>query len=268
MQEFNELSFTTIEQHKESTQGRIERDSRDLQKILSKFATCSPFSENPSLRNIVNGVVADTEFNVHEFHSVGEGIINKMIGQPVFSIAFKRKDKAKTLGNMTSVKVAPDRTICPGLLFQRFLVVSKMANMSLDDVMRYKLSPFPSALFGAKNMQKKGSRGQETSGEAQNDPPKTEHYVLGGGSLLQRIPWKRGDTYGTIAQSYAEFTVNRFPSATVVFDRYLGGPSIKDNTLQKRGKNSFPTVSFTEETEFSWKKEKFLYRDSNKQNKT
>ena len=106
--------------------------------------------------------------------------MDKMIGQSVFSIAFKRKDKAKTLANISSVKVAPERTIDPGLLFQRFLVVLKLGVLSLEDVMMYELSPFPLALF-----------------EVQ---PKTQHYVQDGGSLLQRLSWKKGETYGSMAQ--------------------------------------------------------------------
>ena len=50
----------------------------------------------------------------------------------------------------------------------------------------------------------------------------------------------------------------------MVFDGYGEGPSIKDNTHQRRGKNLHPIVSFTAETEFSGKKEDFLSRDKNK----
>ena len=103
----------------------------------------------------------------------------------------------------------------------------------------------------------------EATGDAQ---PKTQHYVLDGGSLLQRLSWKKGETYGSNAQSYAEFTSRRYPSATVVFDGYLGGPTIKDNPHQRRGKNVHPVISFTEETVFAGKKDEFLSRDRNKQN--
>ena len=50
----------------------------------------------------------------------------------------------------------------------------------------------------------------------------------------------------------------------MVFDGYGEGPSIKDNTRQRRGKKVHPIVSFTAETEFSGKKEDFLSRDKNK----
>ena len=50
-----------------------------------------------------------------------------------------------------------------------------------------------------------------------------------------------------------------------MFDGYEDGPSIKDNTHQRRGNNIHPIVNFTGETEFSGKKEEFLSRDLNKQ---
>lgn len=227
----------------------------------------------------MNGVVAEGDVNVHEFESVGRNIMDKMIGQSVFSLSFKRKDKAKTLANISSVKVTPERTIDPGLLFQRFLVVSQLGVLSLEDIMKYELSPFPPALFEARKVLRKPDKPQlanaitdyatkasrETREATGDAPPKTQHYVLDGGSLLQRLPWKRGETYGSIAQSYAEFTTRRYQMATVVFDGYLGGPTIKDNTHQRRGKNVHAVISFTEETVFDGKKDEFLSRDRNKQ---
>ena len=210
--------------------------------------------------------MADGDVNVHEFESVGRNIMDKMIGQSVFAIAFKWKDKAKTLANISSVKVAPERTIDPGLLFQRFLVVSKVGVLSLEDVMKYELSLFPPALCEARKVLRKPNKPQlanairdyatkaswETHEATRDAQQKTQHYVL--------------ETYGSIAQSYAEFTIRRYPSATVVFDGYLGGPTIKDNMHQRRGKNVHPVISFTEETVFAGKKDEFLSRDRNKQN--
>lgn len=45
------------------------------------------------------------------------------------------------------------------------------------------------------------------AGEVPNESiPQTEHYVLDGGSLLHRVPWKKGSSYGAIAKLYADFT--------------------------------------------------------------
>jgi len=276
MQDFNHLSYTTSEQHKESTDSRITRDASDLSKIMSKLDGYTPFSSDPSLRNVVSGVVAAEDVNVHEYSSVGMRIIDKMIEQPVFSISFKRKDKAKTLGDMSSVQITSEQTIDPALLFQRFVVVSKTEDLSMEEVMNFELSPFPPSLFEARNILRKAGKPQlavaitehsrKISNEAVTDSiPKTDHYVLDGGSLLHRVQWKAGDTYGAIAQSYADFTVRHYSLATVVFDGYGEGPSIKDNTHQRRGQNIHPVVHFTAETEFTGKKDAFLSRASNKQ---
>ena len=57
MQDFNQLTHTTSDQHKETTNARMCRDISDIAKINSKLNTFTPFSEDPSLRNIVNGLV-------------------------------------------------------------------------------------------------------------------------------------------------------------------------------------------------------------------
>ena len=71
MQEFTNLSCTTTEQHKESTEASKKRDAVDLEEINSKLEAWPPFSPDPSLRNVVTGVVAEEAMNVHEYESVG-----------------------------------------------------------------------------------------------------------------------------------------------------------------------------------------------------
>ena len=45
-------------------------------------------------------------------------------------------------------------------------------------------------------------------------------YVLDGGSLLQRIPWTQGTTYGEIRAVYTEYVTKKFGEAITVFDGY------------------------------------------------
>jgi hypothetical protein len=94
--------------------------------------------------------------------------------------------------------------------------------------------------------------------------PKTEHYVLDGGSLLHRLKWTEGNTYSSIAEAYASFTTELYGKATVVFDGY-GGPSTKDNTHQRRKTTNVKnTVNITETTKFVGKKDDFLSNENNK----
>ena len=51
MQDFNSLTYTTSNQHRETTDACLNRDIHDLAKINSRPFT--PFSEDHSLRNIV-----------------------------------------------------------------------------------------------------------------------------------------------------------------------------------------------------------------------
>ncbi len=154
--------------------------------------------------------------------------------------------------------------------------MSKTEQFSLEDVMSYELCSVPAALFKGKEIFRKANKPQlaqavtEFSIKKSNKTvldsiPPTEHYVLDGGSLVHRLAWKKGDSYGAIAQSYADFTIRHYGKATVVFDGYSEGPSIKDNTHQRLDENTHPIVNFNEETEFVGRKGDFLSRSCNKQ---
>ena len=79
MQDFTNLTYTTSPQHKDSTEARIKRDASDLEKIRIKLAAWSPFTSDPTLRNIANGIVAGPDVNVHDFESVGNKISEDII---------------------------------------------------------------------------------------------------------------------------------------------------------------------------------------------
>jgi len=59
---------------------------------------------------------------------------------------------------------------------------------------------------------------------------RTVTHVLDGGSLLQRIPWKKGDTFEDIASMYMKHVSKNFLNPVVVFDGYKSGPTTKDMT--------------------------------------
>ena len=64
MKDFTDLTYITSPQHKDLTEARIKRDGSDLEKIRTKLAACSPFTSDPTLRNIVNGIVAGPDVNI------------------------------------------------------------------------------------------------------------------------------------------------------------------------------------------------------------
>ena len=59
---------------------------------------------------------------------------------------------------------------------------------------------------------------------------RTVTHVLDGGTLLQRIPWKKGDTSEDIASMYIKYVSKNFLNPMAVFDGYKSGPTTKDMT--------------------------------------
>lgn len=78
-------------------------------------------------------------------------MITKMEDQLIFSYSHKRNTKVKIMASARAVKVAEDKTTDPAPLFQRFLVVSQSGELSLNEVMKHELSPYPPSLFEGKH---------------------------------------------------------------------------------------------------------------------
>ncbi|KAH3849233.1 hypothetical protein DPMN_091629 [Dreissena polymorpha] len=79
MQDFTDLTYTSIPQHKDSTEACIKGDSFDLEKMQTQITTCSTYTANPTLRNMVNKIVAGSDVNVHAVEAFGKTIIRDII---------------------------------------------------------------------------------------------------------------------------------------------------------------------------------------------
>ena len=140
--------------------------------------------------------------------------------------------------------------------------------------MKYELSPYPPSLFEGKNLLRKPDKAPllhavrnhvNSSNGAIQVIPKTDHYVIDGGSLIHRLKWTDGSTYNSIADAYASFTVDVYGNATVVFDGYDGGPSTKGNAHQRRTRTKVTNkVDISDATKFVGKKDDFLSNGMNK----
>jgi len=142
-------------------------------------------------------------------------------------------------------------------------------------MMKYELSPYPPSLFEAKYLLRNPEKAQlleairnhvkSSDAAVIQSIPKTDHYVLDGGSLLHRLKWKEGSTYSSIVDNYSSFTVKLYGKATVVFDGYNGRPSTKDNKHLRRRSSVANNVNIREATQFVWKMQDFLANETNKQ---
>ena len=190
MQERTANIYTAGEQHKELSTFRVSRDDADFVTIIAKLE---------------NDIV-----NVHDLFTIGNDVVKNMDSHFIFSYSHKTSLNVKTLASSSAINVADDRTIDPALLFQRFLVVSQTGDLQIGEVMNYELSPYLMSLFEAESIFRQADKLQlaevirnYTSPKSDNAVtqrvPRTDHYVLDGGSLLHYLKWMEGCTYSSTA---------------------------------------------------------------------
>ena len=141
--------------------------------------------------------------------------------------------------------------------------------------MSFELSLNPMSLFEGKGILRQADKPKlaealrnhvKTISDSVVTVPVTEHIVLDGGSLLHRLKWKEGSTYSSSADEPASFTVKNYGRATVEFDGYDIGPSIKDYTHHRRSRKlNANKVNIAEVTKFAGEKENLWSSGENKQ---
>ncbi len=198
MQELTGVNYNTGEQNKDMIKSRQARDWKDTHTILSYFQENSPFTSDNTLRNISTGVHAHATVNVDKAEAVGRAILEDMEGKTVDEYVFKRVKQAVTLDCKSSVKVDGDVIqIDPQLLFQRLTLVAKSRD-NLEDVFRFELCSYPTALFSGVQFLREANKPVLANAiwsllpDQVLELPVDSQYVLDGGALLQRIPWRKG----------------------------------------------------------------------------
>ena len=72
MEENTGVLYTSSEQHKSSTKGRITRDNSSATELYNRLTQNSTFTNDTALRNIMYGITADISTNVDDFYTMGE----------------------------------------------------------------------------------------------------------------------------------------------------------------------------------------------------
>ena len=274
MQNIAGVRYSTSEQHQEASAPRLKVDGSDFDKVYLFLEEREPFRENSPLINIVTGVEAGAHVNCHKSLSIGNCILNNMVGQDIYKHTFKRTLTAKTM-NTVSVddKKGNSFVIDPNLMFQRLLTATIIRRDGIDiaDVFRHELSVFPPRLFASDTMMLNSDNKSQllTTIKAVEDETTTNeenmNYVVDGGMLVQRIPWKVGASFSDIMASYHTFLAKySSQKTTVVFDGYKN--STKDMVYQKRTRhfncaNIHPVLT----SRLTLKKQHFLSNLANKQ---
>ena len=201
-----------------------------------------PFAPDPALRGLVSGITANKDVNVDNAEQVGNNILLTMIGENVLEYTFKRKFQAVTLGSQTAVMIQGEAVqVDPQLLFQRLSIVACNGDDAAE-AFRYELCSYPPALFESPQLLRQANKASLADAMwdivKESQPESASkldvHCIVDGGALLQRLPWRHGDLFETICQMYVDYVMRKYSRATVVFDEYVDGPSIKDVTHNRR----------------------------------
>ena len=160
MQTLTGVNYQTSEQHKDLTKSRQQRDFKDLQTVTTYLNARSPFSADPSLRNIASGVVADDNVNADTAREIGLKILVSMIGKNALDFSFRHKDQTTTLATKSAV-VLPGEVIQvdPQLLFQRLSVVATSGRYDdPQEQFKYEMCSYPPALFESSLLPKQANK--------------------------------------------------------------------------------------------------------------
>jgi len=278
MQEFTGVNYNSGEQNKDMTDARKERDKTDTSKILSALADHSPFSSDPHLRNIMNGVHGDSSVNVDDAKTVGEKVLSSMTCESPLEYTFKKANHAVTLATKSAIKIDNEHVqVYPQLLFQRLILASHQCE-DLPALFCYELCTYPASLFDSSLMLLQPNKPALADALWSKLSPQTQaemapnkkgiQYVLDGGALLHRIVWPSPGTatYKEVCELYCSYVTKKYGRAIIVFDGYKDSTSTKQMTQQRRasGKTA-PTVSVSGEIKTTVKKDLFLSNAKNKQ---
>ena len=203
MQQVTGVNYEFSEQqHKEATKSRKEKDYEDAIAVMTYLHPRCPFDGRPDLVNIHTGEVADKDVNVDEALAIGNKILESAKDELVSSFTFKRKEQAIVMKPDTVLTLKDDVVVVdPQLLFQRLIASVRDigVDVDLETAFSYELCTYPASLISTDGLLRTADKPKladelwKVVGKSQTEVPMNDvHYVLDGGSFMQRIKWVKG----------------------------------------------------------------------------
>ena len=262
-------------EHTDVGAARAARDSSDLEKLLSWLDVHDPFLVSDSnLRNISTGVTASDSDKItcDVAEEVGAAIQTSMDNHQFSEIVLKKCDQVRTLAVLQKTHTGSKQDVIANssALFHRLIVLIERSS-DVQNYFMYEMTPVPTSIFRNGYMRKPNKAALArclTADLSLSVMPDRVCYVVDGGTLLRKVKWLKGITYGDVVQQYVDYVIRRYGhGAHVVFDGYAGGPSVKDHEHQRRAskvKAVSPDVSLNATTPVVCEQESFLANDNNK----
>ena len=136
--------------------------------------------------------------------------------------------------------MSKNNKIEPQQLYQRLLATG-IGSIELSTLFQYDLCSYPLSLFDPKLLLRLADKADLQNGLIQkvtecviSDSPLGVVYVLNGGSMLQRLPCPKFNSFINLCRFYIQFIHGHFQNVLVVFVGYNSDPSTKDETNQRK----------------------------------
>ena len=191
---FCNVSFKKSHQHDDASDARITRDDADVGKLVLWLESHNPFTTSDVFISIATGVSGDEGVNCCDAFEVGLNAMKRVDGDNFKDMKLKRSEKSVPLLAVNS-KIVINKEVVPIdplLLFQRISII-KSSDNELKEFLQYELAPFPLSLFDELGM-RKNVKSQLysifTSSSIALNIMHNVKYVIDGGMLLHRVPWK------------------------------------------------------------------------------
>lgn len=259
-------------QHKDSTDGRIERDRICYEKIKQFFEQFDPFCEEESEKmiNIANGMSSNAPVNCYKAFDVGIAIMNGIAGTKYGDVKLSKSNFVKTMNWSNSQVQIGDKKlpIEQGQLLHRACLL-KVDDDEMRKNLTFELALAPPQYYDEFGMLKNKKSELLTKF---SEIPETVHdcdrawYVIDGGYLLHKVQMETEKEFRQIVQSYVNYIIRHYGAnrVLVVFDGYEA-LTIKSAERERRERyvNS-PVINFNEMMKLKISQEKFLHNSKNK----
>ena len=211
--------------------------------------------------------------NVNSAEAIGTKIVRRMEGQTVAGFKFSKKEQVTTLASAVYVAFDGEQIENDPQQFYQRLLVAGVGTIDIQTLFQYELCSYPISLFDKYTLMRMAAKADLQHDLVKRVPscimtecPAGVKYVIDGGAMLQRPPWPKASTYGSICQLYRSYICNHYQNALVVFDGYENGPSTKDETHQRRvGSELGVDVDLGQDMMLKMKKKPFLANPRNEQ---
>lgn len=148
------------------------------------------------------------------------------------------------------------------------------SDKQLKDVFTYELSKKPSSLFDDSGLMREAKTNDfvkqciaenmaMNSTQLTADFESNSRYVLCGNSFLNRISWKKNQTFREICMMYLEYA-NTFNNPTIVFDFVPDGTTLDEFNFRRSKGIRGVNIKFSRHTVFNSKREHFLANKTNR----